>query len=230
MCRQIWSKLSSHTTWYFFTQCQSFFSFKTNYIYTLLDSLFNILSHFSLVTSNICCNFIDMWVYSMSYDLMFSLTEWGRHVHSKYCWENGHSYNLLYRYSSNFFNTFALRKAKIVFNFGLSECNRVKQARKGWAKSVCKTLFRSNTHFTVQSTLVISKSKGPAETLRDIRTSTYQMCRIEENTKRTTKFHKWTCNLTPLIRNICWKYCGKGEKLLLRSNFSPYPQYLITWW
>ena len=39
------------------------------------------------------------------------------------------------------------------------------------------------------STLVISKSKGPAETLRDIRTSTYQMCRIEENTKRTTKFH-----------------------------------------
>ena len=41
----------------------------------------------------------------------------------------------------------------------------------------------------IQSTLVISKSKGPAETLRDIRTSTYQTCRIEENTKRTTKFH-----------------------------------------
>ena len=34
-----------------------------------------------------------------------------------------------------------------------------------------------------KSTLVISKSKGPAETLRDIRTSTYQKCRIEENTK-----------------------------------------------
>ena len=42
----------------------------------------------------------------------------------------------------------------------------------------------------LQSTLVISNSKGPAETLRDIRTSTYQMCRIEVNTKRTTKFHK----------------------------------------
>ena len=42
----------------------------------------------------------------------------------------------------------------------------------------------------IQSTLVISKSKGPSETLRDIRTSTYQMCRIEENTKRTTKFLK----------------------------------------
>ena len=30
-----------------------------------------------------------------------------------------------------FFNTFALRKAKIVFNFGLAECNRVKQAPRG---------------------------------------------------------------------------------------------------
>ena len=42
----------------------------------------------------------------------------------------------------------------------------------------------------VQSTLVISKSKGPSETLRDIRTSTYQVCRTEENTYGITKFHK----------------------------------------
>ena len=42
----------------------------------------------------------------------------------------------------------------------------------------------------IQSTLVISKSKEPSETLRDIRTSTYQICRIEENANRTTKFHK----------------------------------------
>ena len=32
----------------------------------------------------------------------------------------------------------------------------------------------------VQSTLIISKSKGPSKTLRDIRTSTYQICSIEE--------------------------------------------------
>ena len=44
--------------------------------------------------------------------------------------------------------------------------------------------------YQIQSTLVILKSKGPSETLRDIRTSTYQMCRIEEKTNRTTKFHK----------------------------------------
>ena len=32
--------------------------------------------------------------------------------------------------------------------------------------------------------------KGPSKTLRDIRTSTYQICSIEEKTIRTTKFHK----------------------------------------
>ena len=40
--------------------------------------------------------------------------------------------------------------------------------------------FRS--YVKIQSTLVISKSKGPSDTLRAIRTSTYQICRIEENT------------------------------------------------
>ena len=42
----------------------------------------------------------------------------------------------------------------------------------------------------IQSTLVISKSKGPSETLRHIRISTYQICIMGENTNRTTKFHK----------------------------------------
>ena len=54
-------------------------------------------------------------------------------------------------------------------------------------------LFRSLLFiffFDVQSTLVISKSKGPSETLRDIRTSTYKICRIKENTNETTTFHK----------------------------------------
>ena len=34
----------------------------------------------------------------------------------------------------------------------------------------------------IQSTLVISKSKGRSKTVRDIRTSTYQICSIEKNT------------------------------------------------
>ena len=40
----------------------------------------------------------------------------------------------------------------------------------------------------LQPTFVISKLKGPSETLRDIRTSKYQIFRIEENTNGTTKF------------------------------------------
>ena len=56
-----------------------------------------------------------------------------------------------------------------------------------WSFEIDEFIF---SHLKIESTLVISKSKEPDETLRDIRTSTYQMCRIEEHTKRTTKFHK----------------------------------------
>ena len=90
----------------------------------------------------------------------------------------------------------------------------------------------------------LSRSRmDPLKTLRNIRTSTYQICRIEENTVDSRylevegtiwntsrypyfdmsdlqnwgkylsnyQFHKWQCNVTALIRNICWEYCGKGE-------------------
>ena len=40
--------------------------------------------------------------------------------------------------------------------------------------------FRSVGTECIQSTLVISNSKGLSEILRDIRSSTYQVCRIEE--------------------------------------------------
>ena len=42
--------------------------------------------------------------------------------------------------------------------------------------------WRAKIDIILQSTLVISKSKGPSKTVRDIRTSTYQICSIEENT------------------------------------------------
>ena len=48
----------------------------------------------------------------------------------------------------------------------------------------------------IQSTLVISNSKGLSEILRDIRTSTYQNCNIEEKTNRATTFNKCICNWT----------------------------------
>ena len=45
------------------------------------------------------------------------------------------------------------------------------------------TVNKNNLTNKIQSTLVISKSKGLSETLRDIHTSTYQICGIEENNK-----------------------------------------------
>ena len=39
----------------------------------------------------------------------------------------------------------------------------------------------SRRHFKIKSTLAISKSKRLSEILRDIRTSIYQICRIEKN-------------------------------------------------
>ena len=47
-------------------------------------------------------------------------------------------------------------------------------------------ILRINTE--VQSTLFISKSKGLSEILRDIRTSTYQICKHEEKINRATTF------------------------------------------
>ena len=47
----------------------------------------------------------------------------------------------------------------------------------------CPTLNKEKlVPMDIQSTLVISKSKGPSKTVRDIRTSTYQICSIEEKT------------------------------------------------
>ena len=68
----------------------------------------------------------------------------------------------------------------------------------------------------IQSTLVISNSKGPSETLRDIRTSTYQIFRIEEKIIWTTTFNKFMCNWTLDVRDIS-KILWKEEKLLLSS-------------
>ena len=63
----------------------------------------------------------------------------------------------------------------------------------------------------VQSTLVISNSKGLSEILRDIHTSTYQICRIEEKLIRLTTFNKYMYNWTLEIRNILKILWKRGE-------------------
>ena len=72
----------------------------------------------------------------------------------------------------------------------------------------------------VQSTLVISNSKGLSKILRDIRTSTYQICRLEEKINRTTAFNKCRCNWTLEVRHmlkILWK----------RGEIAPLEQFLL---
>ena len=66
----------------------------------------------------------------------------------------------------------------------------------------------------IQSTLVISNSKGLCEILRDIRTSTYHICRIEETVNRPTIFNKCICNLAPEVRYIL-KILRKREEIAL---------------
>ena len=51
---------------------------------------------------------------------------------------------------------------------------------------------------TNTSTLVISNTKRLSEILRDIRTSTYQICRIEEKIIRLITFKKYVIGLLEL--------------------------------
>ena len=52
--------------------------------------------------------------------------------------------------------------------------------------------------------------QGLSEILQDIRTLTYQICRIEEKLIRTTTFNIYVIGLLKL--EIYWKYCRKEEK------------------
>ena len=54
----------------------------------------------------------------------------------------------------------------------------------------------------LQSTLIILNSKGLSQILRDIRASTYQICRIEERLIQTTTFNNFVCNWTLEVRDI----------------------------
>ena len=78
----------------------------------------------------------------------------------------------------------------------------------------------------LQSTLVISNSKGLSEILRDIRTSTYQICRIEEKLIRLITFNKYMCNWTLEVRDIL-KILWKRGEIAPRSNFSSFLQYFL---
>ena len=57
-------------------------------------------------------------------------------------------------------------------------------------------------HYALRLIYVIFKFKGLSEILRDIRTSIYRICTLEEKLNWITTFQKWICNLTPEARDI----------------------------
>ena len=73
----------------------------------------------------------------------------------------------------------------------------------------CQT-YQPEEHMDIQSTLVVSNSKGLSEILRDIRTSAYQICRIEEKIIRTPTFNKFICNWTLEVRDIVKMLWNRG--------------------
>ena len=68
-----------------------------------------------------------------------------------------------------------------------------------------------DSHALIQSALAISNSKGLSELLRDIRSLTYQICRIEEKLIRLTAFNKYMCNWTLEARDILKILWKRGE-------------------
>ena len=78
-----------------------------------------------------------------------------------------------------------------------------------------KNFFNIVAYTEIQSTLIISNSKGLSETLRDIRTSTYQIFRIEEKINGTTTFNKFICNWTLNVRDISKILWKRGEYFYL---------------
>ena len=92
---------------------------------------------------------------------------------------------------------------------------------------MCTIIYFCGEIIKNQFTLIILKCKGLSEILQDIRTATYQISRIEEKINQTTKFHKLICNLMPEVRGILKILWKRGEKMLLRSNFSAFHNILL---
>ena len=88
-----------------------------------------------------------------------------------------------------------------------------------------------------QSAFIISKSMGLSEIFEISVSRHIRFAELRIKINRTTTFHKCICNLTPEVRDvlkILWKrgeivakYYGKEKKLLLWSNFSSFPYYLL---
>ena len=92
---------------------------------------------------------------------------------------------------------------------------------------VC-SLYPKAILFYLYSRLLLTRI--PRDSLKHFEISVPRNIRVAEVRKpinRTTLLTN-ECVIW-LLKEIYWKYCGKEEKLLLRSNFSSFPQYFVTY-
>ena len=75
----------------------------------------------------------------------------------------------------------------------------------------------------MQCFCIISHKPSPLKRMfRDIQIVIIMYFVVVSSVGKTNEYIIWLLKL-----ELYWKYCGKEEKLLLRSNFSSFPQYFI---
>ena len=117
------------------------------------------------------------------------------------------------------FITISSRRTNIIMN--ITKPSAVKLIYDRIVHASNDTAANWTSDVQIQSTLVISNSKGLSEILRESRTSTYQICRIGEKVIPLTSFNKYMCNwtfeVTRDILKILWK----------RGEIAPQEQFLL---
>ena len=89
---------------------------------------------------------------------------------------------------NNTFTNFLCSKRGTIYEIQRKKKTKIKNANKTIVSLIPQIPCNNKK---VQSTLVISNSKGLSEILRDIRTSKYQICRVQEKIIRLTTFNKY---------------------------------------
>ena len=103
----------------------------------------------------------------------------------------------------------------------------------GHSKLTLRMLFHWNImpwYTTLYSRLSLPRS--PRDSLKNFEVSVLWhiwFAELRKKNKKIEQSHSTNEYVFWLLKfEIYWKYCGKEEKLLLRSNFSSFPQYFVT--
>ena len=147
----------------------------------------------------------------------------------KECRGTLHCHRIIYTWRPTFMRrTTAWQARHLLYGMvDMRQCRRrsVLGKTQWWAlirKLQLNKLYTVDSHYLeIQGTLW-NTSRYPYFDISDLRNWGKQLIKQPLLTK-------WIFNLTVKLE-MYWKYCGKEEKLLLRSNFSSFPQYLVACW